>query len=65
VIRDEPGQDLAQIEQAAAGAISGRLGEWPHLKAALRRRGHHLLDWMPCKPDIQDLCREILKTSGT
>ena len=61
MIHDEPGHDLLQIEQAAAGTFSGYLGEWPHLKAALRRRGVHLLDWTPCVPEVRDVCKGLIE----
>lgn len=60
MIHDSEHQDHLQIEQAANGLISGYLGEWPHLKAALRRRGIQALDFTPCKPYVQDVCKELL-----
>lgn len=39
MINDSESHELVQIEMAARGCISGSLSEWPHLIAALRRRG--------------------------
>ena len=60
---DSHSQSRIQIEQAAAGCISGTLSEWPHLKHALRERGYRLSNAEPAA-SLAELCRTICRTEG-
>jgi hypothetical protein len=55
--------DRLQIEQAAAGMISGTLGEWPYLAAALRRYGEFWPAGTPARM-IKRACIELLVKEG-
>lgn len=59
-VRDSDSQERIQIEQAAAGCISGTLAEWPHLKAALRKRGCRIMDSEPAE-SLREVCKTILR----
>ena len=60
MISDSEHQEMMQIESAAHGRIYGILGNWPHLKSALRRRGIFLPDSAQSN-EVQRICAAILK----
>lgn len=47
------------IESAAEGKITGELCEWPHLREALRNRGHPLPPDTPSQ-EVVALCRQLV-----
>lgn len=51
--------ELLQIRMAARGFVSGTLAEWPHLKAALRKRMVYLPD-SATSETIRATCIQIL-----
>lgn len=51
--------ELLQIRMAARGFVSGTLAEWPHLKAALRKRGVCLPD-STTSETMRDICVQLL-----
>jgi len=55
MITDSESHELVQIDHAARGMVSGTLAEWPHLKAALRRRGIFLPDSANAR-ELQRIC---------
>jgi hypothetical protein len=59
MIKDSESHEMIQIEQAAAGCVSGTLAEWPHLKSALRRRGIKLSD-STTADKVREVCKQYL-----
>jgi hypothetical protein len=51
--------DWLQIEQASSGCISGTIGEWPHLYAALLKVGYNEPLATPAAT-IKVICNDIL-----
>jgi hypothetical protein len=51
--------DWVQVEQAALGCVSGTLGEWPVLSAALKRANIYPGPGTPCGL-LRDLCRLLV-----
>ena len=60
MISDSEHQEMSQIESAARGKIYGILGDWPHLKSALRRRGIFLPDSAQSS-EVQRVCAAVLE----
>lgn len=58
--KDANEHDKLQIEMAARGCVSGRLGEWPMLKSALRKYGYGNLSNFTRADVLRKLCQDIL-----
>ena len=55
--------DRLQITQAAKGMVSGKLGEWPVLHRALKKRGYNLSRHMPAT-EVKLVCQDYCKNVG-
>lgn len=64
MIEDSESHEMIQIEQDAAGCISGTLAEWPHLKSALRKRGIKMLDTANAQ-EMRAVCQFYLSTRNS
>lgn len=52
-----------QVKIAAQGCISGTLGEWPHLRHALKLLGHDMPKDTICNPTVRELCKKLAAMS--